>query len=82
MCFKCLFSSAKQLVFVSIFIIHIHIYILLLLFFADGNNSYLEETEQNNRNLRCDSPEDDFDSLLKMARQDIKRNRSPTPEWT
>eukprot|EP00111_Clytia_hemisphaerica_P003076 TCONS_00008734-protein len=47
----------------------------------DGNNSYLEETEQNSRNLRCDSPENDFDSLLKMATQKMRRKREETPEW-
>lgn len=46
----------------------------------DGNNSYLEESERNNRNIRCESPEDDFDSLLRRAAQDIKK-RELTPEW-
>ena len=50
-------------------------------FSTDGNNSYLEETEQNNRNFRSASPENDFDSLLKMATQNIKRRRDESPEW-
>lgn len=47
----------------------------------DGNNSYLEESEHAKRESRCDSPEDDFDRLLKMATQSIKRRKEITPEW-
>lgn len=51
-----------------------------VLLFLDGNNSYLEETERA-RDMRCDSPEDDFDRLLKMATKNIKKRKELTPEW-
>lgn len=39
----------------------------------DGNNSYLEE--RTRANSRCETPEDDFDKLLKMATQNINKRR-------
>ena len=58
-----------------------YIFLVFFLYHTDGNNSYLEETEQNQRNFRSASPENDFDSLLKMATQNIKRRRDESPEW-
>ncbi|XP_065649680.1 peroxisome proliferator-activated receptor gamma coactivator 1-alpha isoform X2 [Hydra vulgaris] len=51
----------------------------------DGNNSYLEEKVRRDVSLRCESPEDDFDKLLKMALKEksVDRiTRETTPEWT
>jgi len=50
----------------------------------DGNNSYLEESELAPKHTRCESPENDFDRLLKMAikSRTTKREKETSPEWT